>query len=193
MNYLKKQATLVKSMLTVSEVVERYTKAKPIGKRVPCPLHGGTGYNLSYTDSFFKCWVCGASGDIFSFVGDLFHLDFAESVEFLVKEFNLPIALQKPCTPQEGRSLQNKVNILLQEKNRLNDRLKRRERVFSETLSEFAKYDKILCSQNPKSIDEMTPEYVEALQKIDHARYRFEWYKEIADEEEENGTDEDRS
>ena len=36
--------------------------------RCPCPIHNGKDFNFSYNSRWFKCFVCGASGDVISFV-----------------------------------------------------------------------------------------------------------------------------
>jgi hypothetical protein len=42
------------------------------GKRWPCPIHGGENPNFAITPDgrHFKCWSCGASGDVFDYVAE---------------------------------------------------------------------------------------------------------------------------
>jgi DNA primase len=53
------------------EIVSEHTRLKRSGEDLPrpCPLHGGEGPNFSVDPAkgFFKCFVCGEGGDVFSF------------------------------------------------------------------------------------------------------------------------------
>ena len=45
-----------------------YPELSPRHNRIPCPIHNGEDYNFSFGDNWYKCYVCGAAGDVISFV-----------------------------------------------------------------------------------------------------------------------------
>lgn len=70
----------VKACLTVPDVLAHYGIAAGRGRRIPCPLHNGKDNNFSYTDQYFKCFVCGESGDVISFVQKYKGIPFKEAM-----------------------------------------------------------------------------------------------------------------
>ena len=64
-------ADAIHYVVTMAEVVARYVpSARPRYNRIPCPLHNGKDYNFSFTRNGYKCFVCGATGDVITFVKD---------------------------------------------------------------------------------------------------------------------------
>ena len=64
-------AQAIHDTVTMDEVVRVYVpSATPRHHRIPCPFHNGKDYNLSYTPHGYRCFVCGASGDVVGFVKD---------------------------------------------------------------------------------------------------------------------------
>lgn len=57
-----------------------------------CPFHSERTPSFgAYKKHFGHCFGCGWSGDVISFVGDMFNLDFLQSVEKLNRDFDLHI------------------------------------------------------------------------------------------------------
>lgn len=68
-------AEIIRETVSMDDVVSVYApEHRPRGRRIPCPIHQGEGYNLSYTAHGFRCFVCGASGDVIAFVKDVLGL-----------------------------------------------------------------------------------------------------------------------
>lgn len=64
-------ADAIHGSVTMSEAVAKYAPTLcPRYNRIPCPIHHGKDYNFSYTKHGYKCFVCGASGDVITFVKD---------------------------------------------------------------------------------------------------------------------------
>lgn len=78
----------------------------PRRNRIPCPIHGGDGYNFSYTDSVYHCFKCGASGDVIGFVMTLFNLPFKAALDKLNSDFNLGTPTRRKPTLREQRNIQ---------------------------------------------------------------------------------------
>jgi DNA primase len=67
-------------------IVGEYVKLKRVGNsyRGPCPFHHGKNDNFSVTlRGGYKCFVCGESGDVFTFVQKHLGLDFVEAVKLV--------------------------------------------------------------------------------------------------------------
>ncbi|MDD3241527.1 MAG: DNA primase [Bacilli bacterium] len=58
-----------------------------------CPFHEDTNPSMSVSreKQIYRCFSCGASGNVFNFVMDYEHLSFRETLEFLAKKQNLEI------------------------------------------------------------------------------------------------------
>ena len=61
------------------------------GRRAICPYHDDKHPSLHFSKKkgIFKCFVCGAKGDLFKLVMDTRNCTFVEACDWLVKEFNI--------------------------------------------------------------------------------------------------------
>lgn len=76
----------VREEADIVSIVGEYVKLKRVGNsfRGPCPFHHGKDPNFSVTTrGGFKCFVCGESGDVFTFVQKYLGLDFVEAVKLV--------------------------------------------------------------------------------------------------------------
>jgi len=76
----------VREEADIVSIVGEYVKLKRVGNsfRGPCPFHHGKDPNFSVTArGGFKCFVCGESGDVFTFVQKYLGLDFVEAVKLV--------------------------------------------------------------------------------------------------------------
>lgn len=64
-----------------------------VKNRMDCPIHGGDNcFSVKKNengDDFFKCFSCGASGDIFNLVQKMSSIDFIEAKNLICNYFNL--------------------------------------------------------------------------------------------------------
>ena len=90
-------AEIIKDRVTIEDAVRYYfPDTTPKYRRIPCPIHRGKDRNLSYTDRVFKCFVCGASGDVISLIRQAFRLSFPDAVRKLNDDFRLGLDLDAP-------------------------------------------------------------------------------------------------
>ena len=76
----------VREEADIVAVIGEYVKLKRVGNsfRGPCPFHHGKNDNFSVTlRGGYKCFVCGESGDVFTFVQKHLGLDFVEAVKLV--------------------------------------------------------------------------------------------------------------
>jgi DNA primase len=76
----------VRDEADIVSIIGEFVKLKRVGNsfRGPCPFHHGKDANFSVTTrGGYKCFVCGESGDVFTFVQKHLGLDFVESVKWV--------------------------------------------------------------------------------------------------------------
>lgn len=76
----------VREEADIVAIIGEFVKLKRVGSsfRGPCPFHHGKNDNFSLTPrGGYKCFVCGESGDVFTFIEKHLGLDFVESVKWV--------------------------------------------------------------------------------------------------------------
>lgn len=123
----------------------------PVFNRMPCPFHNGKDRNMLVSNNFYKCFVCGESGDIFTFVQRYFGLDFNAACAKINDDFRLglPIGKVLPRAEQEEAAKREA------ERRRKAEERKRRhealEKKWRDALTEFAMCDTIIQRCQPIS------------------------------------------
>ena len=91
MRYRKEDIELIKQ-LDFKSVAEYYGVNFYRAGKALCPFHSERTPSFGvYKRHFGHCFGCGWSGDVINFVGDMFGLDFLQSVEKLSRDFDLHI------------------------------------------------------------------------------------------------------
>lgn len=84
-------ADLIKNKIDLQSAMEHYgTQFDCMGKAL-CPFHSDKHPSLTIKNERYKCWACGASGDMFDFVQNLYGDSFMEAIERINKDFGLGI------------------------------------------------------------------------------------------------------
>ncbi|MEX0912318.1 MAG: CHC2 zinc finger domain-containing protein, partial [Gemmatimonadota bacterium] len=95
----------VRARADLVEIVSEVTPLKRSGRtfRGPCPLHGGKGPNFSVDPArnIFKCFVCGESGDVFSFPMKHFGMDFIDAIRWVAARVGVEIPEQSERRAEE--------------------------------------------------------------------------------------------
>jgi DNA primase len=76
----------VREEADIVSIIGEFVKLKRVGTsfRGPCPFHHGKNNNFSVSvKGGYKCFKCGESGDVFTFVQKQLGLDFVESVKWV--------------------------------------------------------------------------------------------------------------
>ncbi len=86
----------LKLRINIVDVVSRVATPRRAGGnrfKALCPFHQekSPSFHFDSAKGFYKCFGCGKSGDIFTFVQETEGLNFMESVEALAQRFNVPL------------------------------------------------------------------------------------------------------
>ena len=76
----------IKKRVDIVEVVSDYVNLKRVGKAYMgrCPFHDDRHPSFAvYPDGYYKCFGCGASGDVIDFIMQIRGCDFREALEIL--------------------------------------------------------------------------------------------------------------
>ena len=123
----------------------------PVFNRMPCPFHNGTDRNMLVSNNFYKCFVCGESGDIFTFVQRYFGLDFNAACAKINDDFSLGLPIGKTLTKAE----QTEADRRNAERRRKAEERKRRHEALEEkwrkALDEYTLCDNIIRRCQPIS------------------------------------------
>ncbi len=102
----------VKNRLNIEDIVSEYITLKQSGTNHfgLCPFHDEKSPSFSVNSGMqiFKCFGCGISGDIFTFVEKIENISFKEALEKLAKKAGVEIVYSK----KDGNKLKKKDRII---------------------------------------------------------------------------------
>ena len=163
-------ASEIKSRVTMPQILTAYGIPVKTHKRIPCPIHHGNDNNFSFKDDHFKCWVCGAQGDVISFVQQYFDLDFKDAIGKLNADFSLGLPMGSSLSGAEMDKLQKTAAQRLEEKRRTDRMRKLLWSKYHAALDKWIALDMIKREEAPRTpLGKMTDAYVYACQHIDEA------------------------
>ncbi|MEJ5945702.1 DNA primase [Pseudokineococcus basanitobsidens] len=90
----------VREQVRLDEVVGEYVTLKPAGAgslKGLCPFHDerSPSFHVRPAVGFYKCFGCGAGGDVFRFLQELDHLTFPEAVERLAQRAGVQLRYEE--------------------------------------------------------------------------------------------------
>jgi DNA primase len=91
---------LVRQKADLVEVVAEKVVLRKQGKNFVglCPFHNDhkPSFQVSPSKQIYKCFSCGAGGDVLRFVMQTEHLSFAEAVRHLARRYHIPLPTRNP-------------------------------------------------------------------------------------------------
>lgn len=163
-------AATIHDVVTMDEVLHIYApQVHTRNHRCPCPFHNGKDYNFSYTRSGYKCFVCGASGDVISFVKEIQGYPTRSDA---MKRINADLRLGLPVDGNVSAELSADLAKRRAER-------ERREKAEAEwwgryhaLLDEWIRLDVVKRTADPTS-----DEYAEAVKRIDRVGYLLDCHE----------------
>lgn len=162
-------ARMIDESVTMGEAVRMYVpECEPKHKRIPCPIHSGKDYNFSFTDHGFKCFVCGAGGDVIAFVKEVCELPTrADAMRRINEDFRLNLPIGRGISPADKTAM-NQRREAAEAKRRAK---KEWEAGLCALWDEWCRLDKQkrLCKPGTK-------EHIEAIKNIDRVSFEIDNY-----------------
>jgi DNA primase len=88
---------LIRDKLRIEDVIGSYITLIPVGKnyKACCPFHNEKtpSFQVNPDRQFYYCFGCKRGGDIFSFVQEIEHVDFKESLKVLAEKAGVDLAM----------------------------------------------------------------------------------------------------
>ena len=113
-------AELIKRMVQMQDVAERYTGEPIRFNRMRCPIHHGKDRNLRIYPKSYYCWVCHAHGDVIQFVMSVLGLSFQDAMERINSDYTLGLPIGQEQTEADRKRLAE-LNRKIEEHRRLED------------------------------------------------------------------------
>lgn len=165
MNY-KNIAELVKHRIPeIKPVMEFYGIQFNRNGFAVCPFHKEKTASLSTKSNFFKCFGCGAGGDVITFVQKYHSESFVNAVKRLNQDFHLGLGADKP----------ESTTAILQRR-REQDRKKREqeqfEQLYSRVCEEHRRLHLAYIHDAPRAGEPIRESYAEACRRLPY----LEWW-----------------
>ena len=111
-------AEIIKRLVPMQDVAERYTGEPIRFNRMRCPIHHGKDRNLRIYPKSYYCWVCHAHGDVIQFVMSVFGLSFQDAMRRINDDFGLGLPIGQEQTELDRKRL-DELNRKIEEHSRL--------------------------------------------------------------------------
>ncbi len=103
----------VRATVSIVDVIGQHVALKRVGRNWVglCPFHAerSGSFNVREETGRYKCFGCGAGGDVFKFVQEFEHVDFAQAVEQLAAKVGIQL---RYTTGGEGRDRQRRKQLI---------------------------------------------------------------------------------
>ncbi|MFZ9629422.1 MAG: DNA primase [Ilumatobacteraceae bacterium] len=103
----------LRSTAVLSDVVQQYVALRRVGRNWVglCPFHAekSGSFNVRDETGRYRCFGCGAAGDVFKFVQEIEHIDFVAAVEKLAGANGIQL---RYTTGGEGRDRQRRKQLV---------------------------------------------------------------------------------
>ncbi len=102
------QTARIKEAAPLQDVIGEYVRLRPSGPNRwmgLCPFHNEKSASLTvHKDGFYKCFACGAGGDVITFVQAKEGVNFPQAVRSLAERYGVTLEETRTVTPAERAS-----------------------------------------------------------------------------------------
>lgn len=160
-------AQAIRESVTMDEVLAMYSPSTPHRHhRCPCPIHNGKDYNFSYNTKGYKCFVCGASGDVIGFVKEVCELSTrSDAMKRMDADFHLNLPINGTLSAIQSAKLALKRKEA-DEKARAEQAW---EDEYHRLTDEWTRLDRVRQTADPAS-----DEYADAVKNIDFISFQLD-------------------
>ena len=168
--------SIIKQSVTIRDICAQNGIAVNRAGFACCPFHAEKTPSMKiYDNKRFKCYGCGASGDVIEFASRIYNLPFKETISKLNTDFNLRLPIGDELTDEQRREAERQTRKRKAEQKARQNELNRLRRAYNAALDYWTQLDKIAVQDEPKSpTDNVTDRYVYAMQNIESAWYEVE-------------------
>lgn len=157
----------IRESVTMDDVIHAYAPdIRTRHHRCPCPFHNGKDYNFSYTRNGYKCFVCGVSGDVITFVKD--SLGLSTRVDAM-KRINADLRLNLPIDANVNAEISADMARKREEREKREREAKEWVKKREVLLDEWIELDRV-----KRTADPMSAEYANAVKRIDIISYQLD-------------------
>lgn len=154
----------IRDTVTMDEVLSMYAPQVPTkNHRCPCPFHDGHDYNFSYTQHGYRCFVCGATGDVITFVKEV--LGCPTRVDAM-KRINYDFHLNLPIGANSTSEISTEMLKRREARKTRDAAIRAWWDEYHRLWDEWTELDKIRLTADPESED-----YAYAVHRIDYIAY----------------------
>lgn len=155
----------IRDSITMEDVLEFYVPDVPRKHhRCPCPIHNGRDYNFSYMDKGYKCFSCGAKGDVITFVQTICEYEYRSDA---MRRINSDFGLGLPVSGEILSATQSASLALKRaEAKAKKDAEEAWENEYRDLTDEWIRLDKVRRTADP-----MSDEYADAVKEIDRISF----------------------
>jgi len=98
----------VKEANDIVKVIEGYIELRPVGGKFKglCPFHDDRRPSFDVDPQWqnYRCWACGKSGDVFTFVQEKEGVSFAEALDLLARRAGIALEKNQNSLQNQGRA-----------------------------------------------------------------------------------------
>ena len=95
----------IRAQADIVDIIKEYIPLTPKGKNYfgVCPFHQDHSPSMSVSKEkqMFKCFSCGAAGNVFKFVSDYENISFIEAVAKVASKVGIPLTITGDYKPKE--------------------------------------------------------------------------------------------
>lgn len=157
-------ADAIRDTVTMGEIVKVYAPSPPPRhNRIPCPIHHGKDYNLSFTPHGYRCFVCGAAGDAIGFVKDVLGLSTRSDA---MRRINQDLGLRLPLDGDVDAGFNA-------ETERRRKEAQERERIRQEWWTQYHAWmdEWIECDKVVRTAEPLSDEWCTAVKRLEYLGY----------------------